>query len=144
MDRQSNALAHALVRRGVRRGDRVIVFADNTVEAAVSFFGVLKANAVVCMVNPQTKEDKLAYLLNDCRARAIISDAHLRSTLLPAVRQSRHLAAALISGPVDLSCVEGVPGDSAVGPGVAGRAIDQPPPPRNIDIDLASIHLHLR
>ena len=47
LDRQSNALASALTHRGVRRGDRVVVFADNTVEAAVSFFGVLKANAVV-------------------------------------------------------------------------------------------------
>src|SRR5689334_8611577 len=64
IDRRSSALAHALTSRGVERGDRVIVYADNTVAAVVSFFGVLKANAVVSMVNPQTKDDKLAYLLN--------------------------------------------------------------------------------
>ena len=67
LDRSSNALAHSLTRHGVRRGDRVVVFADNTVEAAISFFGVLKANATVCMVSSDTKTDKLAYLLNDCR-----------------------------------------------------------------------------
>src|SRR4051812_20525578 len=55
LDKKSNALAHALVRAGVHRGDRVVVFADNTVEAVISFWGVLKADAVVSMVNPQTK-----------------------------------------------------------------------------------------
>ena len=62
LDRRSNAVAHALARRGVRRGDRVVVFDDNSVEAAVSFFGVLKANAVISMVNPQTKEEIQAFL----------------------------------------------------------------------------------
>ena len=45
------------------RGDRVVVFADNTVETVVAFWAVLKANAVVSIVNPLTKADKLAYLL---------------------------------------------------------------------------------
>jgi len=38
IDARSNALAHALVRRGVARGDRIVVFADNTVETVVSFW----------------------------------------------------------------------------------------------------------
>jgi len=65
IDARSNALAHALVRRGVARGDRIVVFADNTVETVVSFLGALKANAVITIVNPLTKADKLAYLLGD-------------------------------------------------------------------------------
>ena len=69
LDAHSNALAHALVARGVERGDRVLVFADNTVEAAISFWAVLKANAVVSMVSPQTKADKLAYYLTTAGPR---------------------------------------------------------------------------
>ena len=77
LDARSNALANSLVAGGVERGDRVIVFADNTVETVVSFWAVLKANAVVSIVNPLTKADKLAYLLNDCRPTALITDKHL-------------------------------------------------------------------
>ena len=55
----------------------MIVFADNTVETVVAFWAVLKANAVVSIVNPLTKGDKLAYLLNDCRPAALITDEHL-------------------------------------------------------------------
>ncbi len=140
LNHQSNALAHALVRRGVRRGDRVVVFADNTVAAVVSFWAVLKANAVVSMVNPQTKEDKLAYLLNDCRARAIISDAHLASTLVPAVAEGR-TSRRRRSCPVRWSwsrlgaVAEVVGWEAALGEG----PVAAPPPRRSIDIDLASI-----
>ena len=38
------------------------MFGDNTVETVVAFWAVLKANAVVSIVNPLTKADKLEYL----------------------------------------------------------------------------------
>src|SRR5512137_2715713 len=63
LDARSNALANTLISSGVMRGDRVMIFADNTVETVVSFWAVLKANAVVSIVNPLTKSDKLGYLL---------------------------------------------------------------------------------
>lgn len=37
LDQLSNALAQALVKRGVERGDRVIVFEDNTIETVIAF-----------------------------------------------------------------------------------------------------------
>src|SRR5580765_8531631 len=76
LDERSTSLAHALVERGVDRGDRVVVFADNTIETVIAFWAVLKANAIVSIVNPLTKTDKLAYLLDDCRAKALITDSH--------------------------------------------------------------------
>jgi amino acid adenylation domain-containing protein len=139
IDRQSNQLAHALLKRGVKRGDRVVVFADNTVPAVISFFGVLKANAVISMVNPQTKDDKLAYLLNDCRATAIISDAHLMHALAAAAGQSRHLLAAIVSGPADLSKLQNIAHVAGWDEALAAEPADAPPARRGIDIDLASI-----
>ena len=73
LEERANALASVLCMRGVQRADRVIVFADNTVETVVSFWAVLKANAVVSVVNPLTKSDKLLYLINDCRPAALIT-----------------------------------------------------------------------
>ena len=82
IEESANALAHALVARGVARGDRVIVFADNTVETVIAFWAVLKANAVVAVVHPSTKADKLQYLINDCRPAALIADNRLREAWL--------------------------------------------------------------
>ena len=88
LDARSNALAHTLVASGVRRGDRVVILADNTVETVVSFWAVLKANAVVSIVNPLTKSDKLSYLLEDCRP----ADGALPASRTPAAYHRRRSA----------------------------------------------------
>ena len=72
--RQSSQLANKLQSIGVQRGDRVVLYMDNSVELAVSILGVLKADAVFSVVNPQTKGDKLRYMISDCRATAFIAD----------------------------------------------------------------------
>ncbi len=139
IDARSNALAHALVRRGVTRGDRVVVFADNTIETVVSFWGVLKANAVVSIVNPLTKADKLAYLLNDCRAVALITDGHITPVFADAARKAPHLKAILISGGLDRARLEGLPGVVPFADALEAERSDAPPPRRCLDVDLAAI-----
>ncbi|TIP25772.1 MAG: acyl--CoA ligase [Mesorhizobium sp.] len=77
LDDLSSRLAAALFLNGVRRDDGVVVFMDNCWEAAVSIFAVLKAGATFIPVNPSTKADKLAYILADCDAAAILTHAKL-------------------------------------------------------------------
>lgn len=96
IDEQSNRLAHALIRLGVARGDRVLVYLDNSLQSCLAVFGILKAGAVFSPINPQTKSEKLAYLLNDCRAKVIIADALLARIYTPALAQAAHLRHALI------------------------------------------------
>lgn len=123
IDRRANALAHTLIERGVTRGDRVIVFGDNTVDTVVAFWAVLKANAVVSIVNPLTKADKLEYYLNDSRAAVLVTDEHLRTVWQEPSQRSRWLKATIV-GPHDP---------------VLKAERDDPPRRRNIDIDLAAI-----
>src|SRR3712207_6608879 len=73
IDAAANRLANALISFGVQRGDRVIIFLDNSVEAVVSIFGILKAGAAMCVVNPTTKAEKLAYMLNSVRPPVVIT-----------------------------------------------------------------------
>src|ERR1017187_3747535 len=75
LDGQCNRLAQALAAEGVDRGDRVVIYLDNTVEAVLAIFAVLKAGAVFVVVNPTTKADKLRYLVNNCGAAALITHA---------------------------------------------------------------------
>jgi len=130
LDERSNGLAWSLVERGVERGDRVVIFGDNTVETVIAFWAVLKADAVVSIVNPLTKHDKLRYLLDDCRAKVLVTDAHLAHVFTPAIAGSSHLRAVIASG---ASVPNATPFDQA-----APRRPD-PPRRRAIDIDLASI-----
>ncbi|MBY3530795.1 acyl--CoA ligase [Rhizobium laguerreae] len=74
---RSRRLAAALSERGVRRGDRVLVFMDNCPEAAVSIFGILKAGGVLSIINSSTKAAKLAYIIADCEPAAILTIGRL-------------------------------------------------------------------
>jgi len=138
-EQDSNALAHALVRAGVSRGDRVVVFADNSLESAIAFMAVLKANAVVSMVNPLTKGEKLAVLLRDCRARALVTQGDLAAAFSLAVRDYPGLATLIVAGDFDVSRHPGLPPLQTWQSALAGQPTDHAPPRKNIDIDLASI-----
>lgn len=73
IDEEANRLAHALIASGVQRGDRVVTFLPNSFETVVSIFAALKAGAVFVVLNSTTKPDKLAYILNNCRASAMVT-----------------------------------------------------------------------
>ncbi len=75
LDARANRIAHALRARGVKRGDRVVIFGENSVDAAVCLWGALKADAAFVMVSGQMRAEKLAYVLADCGAAALIADA---------------------------------------------------------------------
>ena len=139
LDARSNALAHSLITAGVKRGDRVVIFADNTVEAVVSFWAVLKANAVVSIVNPLTKADKLSYLLNDCRPAAIITDAHIHFIFAEPVRACAHLKCVIVSGVIDDAKLAGLPHAQRWADAIANGDRTTPPARTCIDIDLAAI-----
>ncbi len=75
IDAMANRLANALRERGLERGDRVVLFLPNTVELVVGIFGTLKAGGTFVVVNATTKRDKLCYLVNNCRATALVTRA---------------------------------------------------------------------
>ncbi|MBI1989833.1 MAG: AMP-binding protein, partial [Betaproteobacteria bacterium] len=136
IDVASDRLAAALRRHGVTRGDRVVVFMDNRWEAVVGIFAVLKAGAVFSPINPSTKADKLAYLLNNCRAAALIT----LGSLLPVARD------ALAEAPsVKLAVVTGAAGKPAVAGGIrfedalAEPGIAPSPDAAGIELDLAML-----
>ncbi|MBI5493965.1 MAG: AMP-binding protein [Deltaproteobacteria bacterium] len=140
LDQRANALASALVGRGVARGDRVVIFGDNLPETALSFWAVLKANAVVSIVNPLTRPDKLAYLLNDCRATALIADAHLGRVFVHAAARAPSLRAVVAFGRgVHTPAMKALPGFSALESILAGSSGAVCPTRRTLDVDLASL-----
>lgn len=73
LDRYSERLAQELSKMGIRRHDRVVVFMDNPLAATVSLFGILKAGAVFVILGGTMKAKKLAYILRDSGAAAVVT-----------------------------------------------------------------------
>jgi long-chain acyl-CoA synthetase len=98
LDEESSRLAAALQSRGLRRGDRVALYMDNTWPCVVGIYAVLKAGGVFLVVNPQTRHDKLAYVLNDCTVRHLLTDVHLASVFRDVVGEVSSLTHLIVSG----------------------------------------------
>ena len=86
-NQSAERLAAALAGAGVRRGDRVLVFMENGLEAALSIFAVWISAAVLVPVNPSAKAGRIAFLLNNCRPAAVIAQGRLAPVVADAVQQ---------------------------------------------------------
>jgi long-chain acyl-CoA synthetase len=74
---RARRIAEMLRADGLQRGDRVALYLDNTADLPASLFGTLLAGGVFMVVNPQTKADKLAYVLADSEASFLFADEAL-------------------------------------------------------------------
>jgi amino acid adenylation domain-containing protein len=91
------AFAGELHRRGVRRGERVVIFLNNSPEAVVAVFGTLLAGGIFSVVNPGTKADKLAYILNNCTAKALVTEPRLARVATAATERAPVVATTLVT-----------------------------------------------
>ncbi len=73
----ANQVASTLVMLGVRPEERVLIGLFDSIEFAATFFGVLKAGAVVAMVNPELPGPDYASYLEYTRARVFVCDAEV-------------------------------------------------------------------
>lgn len=66
LDRDVLALAGYLRERcGVARGDRVLLYAQNSPQFIVGYYAILRADAVVVPVNPMNKSEELTHYIED-------------------------------------------------------------------------------
>ena len=72
---RADRLAHALVARGVKRGDRVAVLLPQSADVVVSHFAAYKLGAIALPLAALFGVDALEYRLSDSSSRVIITDA---------------------------------------------------------------------
>jgi amino acid adenylation domain-containing protein len=136
LNHASDRFARGLQDAGIARGDRVAIMAESCAELVIALFGVSKAGAVFVLVNPTTKSDKLAYMLDDCAVRGLVVDGG---------RLAKEGEAALIHAPtVDVTVwldavPESVPHGLSFDALVGGDDSKLPWDPGVIDADLAAV-----
>lgn len=80
------AVAHALRERGIARGDRVVIIADNCVEWLLADFGILYAGGVVVPMFATTADDQIEFIFANSEAKLVFVDdakcaAHVRAAV---------------------------------------------------------------
>jgi long-chain acyl-CoA synthetase len=135
VEAQANRLANALLAQGLQRGDRVVLFLPNCLELAIAIFAVLKAGGVFVPLNPSTKSDKCAYILNNCQARVLITSGRQADLAQQLTQQVSSLKTIILTSPPAETSTGNVLNYTAI----QGDYKSHKPPKVNIDLDLACL-----
>jgi acyl-CoA synthetase (AMP-forming)/AMP-acid ligase II len=76
-DEAANQVAHALLARGLQRGDVVLLFCENSVEAYLAKLGIAKAGLVAAPLNPMMAPGLVEAMIDLVRPKLAIVDAEL-------------------------------------------------------------------
>ena len=72
LQQQADRLAAALLSMGIRRGNRVGIWAPNRLEWLLTQFATARIGAVLVNINPAYKSSELEYALNKVRCRMLV------------------------------------------------------------------------
>jgi acyl-CoA synthetase (AMP-forming)/AMP-acid ligase II len=83
-------VAAGLARDGVRAGDRLAILCANEPEFVFALLAAFRLGAIAVPINVREQTPELAYVLNQCKARALVFDAELADRI-PAPGALPHL-----------------------------------------------------
>ena len=81
LNNKSNQLANYLIRKGVKPGDKVLIFLDRSVEMIVSIMAILKCGAIYVPFSTKTTKYLFEVLLNDFDNPVIICNSNFNFEL---------------------------------------------------------------
>ncbi len=90
LEREVLALAGFLQQRcGLERGERVLLYAQNSPQFMIGYYAILRADGVVVPVNPMNRSEELAHYVEDSDAHVAIAAQELWRELEPHVGAGR-------------------------------------------------------
>ena len=107
-ERMSSRLAVALADAGVGAGDRVAIFMDNRIEAAIALFATLKAGAVATLLPATAEVDDLAAMLVESRAVALVTQSRFAAMTAAALTRAPAIKLVVLSGAHDVPSAKGL------------------------------------
>ena len=95
---RSIRFANALRELGIDHEQRVALLLNDTVDYPVAFWGAIRAGCVAIPLNVYLTLPQYAYILADCRARALVVDAALAETIAPVLDKLPRRPTVIVAG----------------------------------------------
>ena len=87
LDRDSNKVAHALIKLGVRKGDRVAMISLNSPEFVTFYFGIIKTGGIAVPLDTRYKAEEMAAMFDSCKPKVLIAGSPFLEPIVPALPQ---------------------------------------------------------
>lgn len=84
------ALAGYLQEKGVKKGDRVLLYMQNSPQYVISYYAILRANAAVIPVNPMNRAAELEHYISDTDSKVCLAGQELAGFIAPLI-ETTHL-----------------------------------------------------
>ena len=98
---EAEALAGFLQEKcGVARGDRVLLFAQNSLQSVIAYYAILRADAVVVPINPMNLTEELRHHVTDSGSKVAVIAQELWAVAAPLVADGT-LGKAIVAAYVD-------------------------------------------
>jgi amino acid adenylation domain-containing protein len=101
LNRRANQVAHRLVALGVKPDDRVAICTERNPAMVVGVLGILKAGGAYVPLDPAYPAERLAYMLDDSRPLALLTQASLAGVVRAANAGAAELATVLLDTDAD-------------------------------------------
>ncbi|MEA2834536.1 MAG: 4-hydroxybenzoate-CoA ligase [Methylobacteriaceae bacterium] len=95
---ESCRVAHLLKKLGIRQEQRVALIMLDTVDYPAVFLGAMRAGIVPVLLNTLLPAEQYAYVLKDCRARALFVSPQLLSIVEPILPRLSDLEHVIVAG----------------------------------------------
>ena len=80
LDKKANLLANKLIRGGLKKEEKVVIFLDRSIETIVAILGVIKAAGAFVPIDIMTPKDRIAFILEDTQAKNILTIIKYKSS----------------------------------------------------------------
>ncbi len=83
LDETSNKVANALIKMGLRKGERVVTLLPSSPEFVAMYFGIIKAGGIAVPLDIRYKVEELAPLFGSCQPKILVAESDLLEPLVP-------------------------------------------------------------
>lgn len=92
----TRAFANGLLGLGLAKSERVAIYLEKRFEAVTGMFGAAAAGGVYVPVNPLLKAEQVAYILQDCNVRVLLTSNERLATLRDALGDCHDLKTVVV------------------------------------------------
>ena len=129
---KSGRLATSLIKAGVKSGDRVGIFLNQSLDTPVAIYGILGAGACFVPIDPLSPPKRVCQILNKCGVQHLVSNGEKLSAIKEIATEEQALHSIHGIGESINSTIESIGWDEI-------DRLEPTPPVRGIEIDLAYI-----